>query len=978
MFKALFLCFIFSLSLVSAIDVLDNSDVVGVNIIEPGLPGFNNNTAFVNATEFWITVEGVLDNVVDISHNWFNPTSLLWSNAGHTIDTDMEFNNNSIINLSSITFNDYIFFGDVDHFLRRGATNFNGLATNAFSFQQEDEHPEGTIPFVVSANKTNSDTDAILIMAQIGLNESNSVLGNSWIIVVNNLTNNLTEYSECFLVAGLLNKTLRVQCDSEDTGADLIVQDDIQSFGTMFADGGIRAETLVDFIMNGEDVSIQNGGLHIFTPVTFERGVIEGEVISKFDEDFTGGLGSFVNLQSDLGNWFATSNILCDEGDCANAIGISGLGNIIMEANISTININSSSLNFIYSLTNILGSNDFEVTVNNNVGSGEVSIFTDSTNNVILSSQSINLPESMSNQPKVSIRFNCDVTNTNRQCFVDTINVNGSAIATTLTNLSGFNSVIKFGDGTLAADGFPERGIIYNASADITIIRGNVSFQNILEQDLNVTNSITLRGETIFDWDNVSSFDDNVLLVDGSRIATNLNISGIIFMDTINSILGLGFNFNDDINTTGLIQALSGLIQDSVNGGDVSMTIGNSDPTFSLDETASLIFLHQNAIAAKIVATKEGDYSSSEEAKSGIDFYTLGEGSLVRELTLQWDGDLEGYTNKLFFGSGDIDNSFEVGDSSTDTFKVNTGDANVIFQDFEGGGDTHAIEIVFTSSMIAGIGLIQDSLGFMVDGGIKWIAGSGSDEGGIEYIGDNIEYDSPGSGQHKFIDDINATGNLYADKIAIGSNTIAGLSSGDGNVSILFYDTLSPKSPSFICPESTDWCSIDFPNHQENIYIQKDSDWKIINVSFKGDYYTKQEFSNNICTINEKTQIMCDELTEKIIRKKAKIQSDIILEAQRLAIKQAEETCRLNNNSWDGECYQMVKQIKTHSEAVEIIQIYKTEIIETMVTELDMELKEYTYLKNITIETRETESVGKFVEGCGWSGNYYCMERVLI
>lgn len=523
----------------SAVNIIDSSTnpvneqtLQGVSILDIR-EIFNNNTAFVNESANWVTPSlGVLgdanatqfdniNNVLNIDESWVDS---LWCRlTGCTMTGDIDMNSNSIQNV------DIIFLDDSDHLFKVGADSFDGLSTEAFSLQHSEERGAGTITFIVSFNKTNSDTDGINIMAQAGLNNSGGYLGNSWMIAPNNLTNNLTKLSNCFFVINETGSTARIACDTDDTGADFFVQDDIQSGGTMFADGGIRAETLVDFIMNGQDVNIQNGSLHIFTPVTFEKGVVQGNEVTTFIEDFTGGLGSFTNLQTDLGNWFPTANILCDDGDCANALGISGVGNIIMEANISTVNINSTSLNFIYSLVNILGANDFEVTVNNNVGSGEVSIFTDSTNNVVLSSQSIALPASMSNQPKVSIRFNCDVTNANRDCFVDTISVNGTAIATTLTNVSSFDSVIKFGDGILAADGFPQRGIIYNASGDIIIIRGNATFENIIEQDLNVTNSISLNGTTIFDWSGVinSPLFPEYFLVNGSSVMSgNMDVGG--------------------------------------------------------------------------------------------------------------------------------------------------------------------------------------------------------------------------------------------------------------------------------------------------------------------------------------------------------------------------------------------------------------------------------------------------------------------
>ncbi len=503
----------------------------------------------------------------EISQHYF--LDLFLSNGGTsvkrlTVDGDtgeFDFLNNSINNIDNATILNSIFFDDVDHFLKRGAEDmFGGISEETFWFGHEEEREEGTITFLVSANKTNSDIDAVNIMSQVGRNNSAGVLGNSWMILPNNLTSNLTIFSNCFLVANELNKTLRVSCDTGDSGADFIVQDSIQAFGEVFADGGIRAETLVDFVMNGRAVTIQNGSLHIFTPVTFETGVTQGEDITTFAEDFVGDLGSFTNLQVDVGNWFATSSVFCADGDCAESIGISGVGNIIMEANISTININSTTLNFVYSLVNMLGANSFSVTANNNVGSGEVTLLTDSTTNVALSSQSIEMPSTMWDQPKVSIRYECDVTNTNRQCFVDTISVNGSAIATTLTNQSGFNSEFRLGAGTLRGDGSGRSifDIFWNDSIKTLELPGNVSFESVTEVDINITGSITLFGEAITNWDNVSNFDDNVLLRDGSRALTGNWDAGSFDITTTGII-----NANTLIGTSVLTSTIANIANDN-------------------------------------------------------------------------------------------------------------------------------------------------------------------------------------------------------------------------------------------------------------------------------------------------------------------------------------------------------------------------------------------------------------------------------
>ena len=54
----------------------------------------------VNATEWWITTEGDLNDVSDILHS--DLSNLLWSVAGHTIDTDVDFFGNNLFNVWNI------------------------------------------------------------------------------------------------------------------------------------------------------------------------------------------------------------------------------------------------------------------------------------------------------------------------------------------------------------------------------------------------------------------------------------------------------------------------------------------------------------------------------------------------------------------------------------------------------------------------------------------------------------------------------------------------------------------------------------------------------------------------------------------------------------------------------------------------------------------------------------------------------------
>lgn len=466
----------------------------------------------------------------------------------------------------NVTVGDRIFFEDNDHWLTEDASErFTGVSDHAYWFHHDVEHPEGSVGFLVSA--IGDGFNRTLIAAQIGLNNSAGIWGNSLMIMPNNLSENLSVSTNCFRVADQLGETLRVFCDTDDSGSDLLVHDDIQAFGTGFFEGGLRIENDATFNLRGHDADFINGTVYIATLQTFQKGFSTGDQIIVIDEIFPGNLGRFENLQVDFGNWIATTTVFCDEGDCAEASG-AGLGNVIMEGNFSTVNINNTYLSFLYSLTNIKGSDSFTVTINNNTGSGDVVIFTDSTDDVLLSSQVISLTENMSNGSVISLRFECDASSANRFCFVDTVHVNGTAMINTLANQTGFDGQIGFGDGTKDASGIFERGIYYNASADQIQFRGNVTFQNVEEQTINVTTSIILNNTEIFDWisinDTSSALSINTTvniqnLINGTSDALTLNGKpDSHFMPDNTSVVG-SFDFNGGWTNEGI----------SIIGGDV-------------------------------------------------------------------------------------------------------------------------------------------------------------------------------------------------------------------------------------------------------------------------------------------------------------------------------------------------------------------------------------------------------------------------
>ncbi len=546
------------------IEVGDSFRIVqGVSIIQPN---FNFSTLNVTGSNFWLTDIGALGTANATQHNnvggtltidedWldsFGDGLWLALDGSNSPTSDINWggfaiNNLGLLNMTgNINLNDKIIIFDEqgNHFIRENVDGipFDGIAKASLWMGHSEPHPEGEITFLfTNQNNTN-------LWMQSGRNNSYSGLGNSFGLVPlymakdnfteNNIIN-MSKASDYPLLCSIFGIDCSFNADTRGNAIDLIpggpllwTMGDLEVWQSAKIHIGLSVDGISIFNLEGNDLEVNNGTLHIATPVTFEQGFTAGDSVTKFLETFASGLAIFNNLQTDLGDWKSVINsVFCDEGQCAQGTGAGG-GLIEMQTNISTLDINETTLSFVYSLVSLIGSGEFSIEVNNNVGSGDVVIFSDTTDDVTKSSQVISLPSSMDNQSLISITVICDIASTNRparQCFIDTMKLNGTAITTTLINVSGFDGVIKFSDGALAPDGFPKRGIIFNASGDTIIFRGNATFENIIEQTLNITESISLNGTNIFDWSGVVTsplFPEYFLLNGSSVIQANANFGG--------------------------------------------------------------------------------------------------------------------------------------------------------------------------------------------------------------------------------------------------------------------------------------------------------------------------------------------------------------------------------------------------------------------------------------------------------------------
>ena len=258
--------------------------------------------------------------------------------------------------------------------------------------------------------------------------------------------------------------------------------------------------------MNGQDFNIIEGDLHLRDSRIEQLGFDAGVNVTLLSADFAGGLSPFslITTSGQTGEWIDTASSNCFNTPCARASRITPQANSIMEANFTTTDFDTINVSFRINTTNLDAGDLFNVTVNNNVGSGEFQIhaIADGTDENQL--VSVILPVSMEDKVTVTLRYLCNVNVINEQCFVDDVMSVGEASISTLTNVTLFDTTIKGG-----STGSENIFIFYNDTSKQWIFSpNNVSFVNVIEVDLTVTNTITLNTTTIGNWSEIGDLID--------------------------------------------------------------------------------------------------------------------------------------------------------------------------------------------------------------------------------------------------------------------------------------------------------------------------------------------------------------------------------------------------------------------------------------------------------------------------------------
>ncbi len=503
---------------------------------------------FFNAT----TIVGLNESIEAFS----NTTFLRLDTQNDPLTNDLNLGENNLNNASNITASENYFIGDTNHFLRQEYPPINSIAGSAMMLVDTGAESEGEILFsIIHAPNDNITNLKIIQCNQVGRNNSFSCFGNSMGVIRNDICTanprfnngthcNMSAITDYLIQCEVWNKSCEYFADTAGRDGPLLwTQGDLEVWRTANIMEGIRVSLSADFI--NTDLDILNGSLHSQIPVSCELGTEIGVERNLVDERFLGNLGVFNNLQVDAGDWHANSDARCDSDECANANGISGVGNLIMQTNFSTLDFNQTGVSFVYSLTKMIAASSFTVTINNNSGSGDVTLFTDSTDDVLLSEQFIELDSDFTNATKVSLNFECDVTKIDRECFVDTVIVNGSHTINSTFTESRIASETCFGTGERGADGRCEFGEFWEPCNQTLVIRGNVTETSITTISETILEDLTVGGDIILRGNQVNNTNELLTLfwsLTGNTFSGRYTSPGLNFSDS-GEINGSG-NFN--------------------------------------------------------------------------------------------------------------------------------------------------------------------------------------------------------------------------------------------------------------------------------------------------------------------------------------------------------------------------------------------------------------------------------------------------
>lgn len=258
-------------------------------------------------------------------------------------------------------------------------------------------------------------------------------------------------------------------------------------------------------LRDGEKFNVREGAVHISDEKIKEFGFPLGANITTFFEDFeTATLDKFTLITSGKGldEWAVDANTIGDCPTvsesliCIHAGPAGGSGDTIIQTNFTTIDLSLNNLAFYINTEDMGSGGDFEITMNNNIGSGDISIYSTTTD--VLDQQIITtIPVSMDDQAKVTMEFIFSSSHPNRgDSWIDQVTINATTTSSSLQNISVQEGRIEFGN----EDCFISQAVIdenlnqeLNISCDNINLIGDVTAVDVTEVSINITDSIFVQ-----------------------------------------------------------------------------------------------------------------------------------------------------------------------------------------------------------------------------------------------------------------------------------------------------------------------------------------------------------------------------------------------------------------------------------------------------------------------------------------------------
>jgi len=540
----------------------------------------------VNSSDNWITNIGVLSNVDAVQHNnvggtltidetWFESlgdTFWLELNGGTmngTINMDgniLNMNQGNITNINQLQAPD----GSAIKF---GNGFFDGIG-QAINIQTNQTLGEGVVTHVL----TDVQGNRIIEAWQSGKNNSWGFHRNSYGIFGDLGLTNASLLTDALFMWNNISIDPFLDYDTATQGASLGVQYGIETQKIFIHDDAGEGQALFEGLFrvvsrDGDDIDLYEAPVHILDLSIKEFGFDAGDNLTLVSETFESGtLGIFTLITSGKGvsEWAEDTGPDCPPNGvfCAGAGPTGGSGATIMQTNFSTTNLQDMSLNFTINTEDMSSGGDFEVTANNNIGSGDVVMYSLTGSDELDATITAALPASMEDESIITMSFSFLSTHPIRgYAWVDQIVVNATTSSSTLVNVTVPEGEIEFGDGDcrikqsiISSAGESEM----NISCDNINLIGNVTQTSVTEVQVNVTGNIDaggyinasgdiVSGSSIFvGGENISDIYfrlDGTTPMQGNANWGGFNLSNLDWINGFNMINGTSINGTEVCDT---------------------------------------------------------------------------------------------------------------------------------------------------------------------------------------------------------------------------------------------------------------------------------------------------------------------------------------------------------------------------------------------------------------------------------------------